>query len=145
MRVDSAVNTDRLFGRILAQATMVLFKQARRDGLPEGLPICLGGKPSYALPYFGPSAQGRLGALGIMSYMRPSVIDERGLNANLIGAAVLAEKTWAARGLEALSKLPSPGRTGQGSVHSMVWQQGPAAWSPGDDPPVQAARGGKAR
>ena len=49
-------------------------------------------KPSYALPYFGPSAQGRLGASGIMSYMRPSVIDERGLNANLIGAAVLAEK-----------------------------------------------------
>jgi hypothetical protein len=98
MRVESAVNTDRLFGRILAQATMILFKQARRDGLPEGLPICLGGKPSYALPYFGPSAQGRLGALGIMSYMRPSVIDERGLNANLIGAAVLAEKTWAARG-----------------------------------------------
>jgi len=92
MRVESAVNTDRLFGRILAHATMMLFKQARRDGLPEGLPICLGGKPSYALPYFGPSAQGRLGALGIMSYMRPSAIDERGLNANLIGAAVLAEQ-----------------------------------------------------
>jgi hypothetical protein len=92
MRVESAVNTDRLFGLILAQATLILFKQARREGLPEGLPICLGGKPSYALPYFGPSAQGRLGALGIMSYMRPSVIDERGLNANLIGAAVLAEK-----------------------------------------------------
>ena len=94
MRVESAVNTDRLFGRILAQATLILFKQTQRDGLPNGLPICLGGKPSYALPYFGPSAQGRLGALGIMSYMRPSVIDERGLNANLIGAAVLAEKTW---------------------------------------------------
>ena len=28
-----------------------------------------------------------------MSYLRPSVIDERGLNANLVGAAVLAEKT----------------------------------------------------
>ncbi|MGO8746860.1 MAG: ROK family protein [Thermoguttaceae bacterium] len=94
MRVESAVNTDRLFGQILAQATLILVKQARADALPEGLPICLGGKPSYALPYFGPSAQGRLGALGIMSYMRPSVIDERGLNANLIGAAVLAEKTY---------------------------------------------------
>jgi hypothetical protein len=92
MRVEAAVNTDRLFGRILAQAALIMFKQARKDGLPEGLPICLGGKPSYALPYFGPSAQGRLGSMGIMSYMRPSVIDERGLNANLLGAAVLAQR-----------------------------------------------------
>ena len=93
MRVEPAVNTDRLFGRILAEAAMIMYRQARRDGLPEGVPICLGGKPSYALPYFGPSAQRRLGAAGIMSYLRPSVIDERGLNANLVGAAVLAQKT----------------------------------------------------
>ena len=92
MRVEAAVNTDRLFGRLLAEAALVLYRQARRDGLPEGVPICLGGKPSYALPYFGPSAQRRLGTAGIMSYLRPSVIDERGLNANLVGAAVLAEK-----------------------------------------------------
>lgn len=93
MRVEPAVNTDRLFGRILAEATVTIFKQARKDGLREDLPICLGGKPSYALPYFGPSAQSRLGAAGIMSYLRPSVIDERGFNANLVGAAVLAEHT----------------------------------------------------
>ena len=92
MRVEAAVNTDRLFGRLLAEAASIMYRQARRDGLPEGVPICLGGKPSYALPYFGPSAQRRLGAAGIMSYLRPSVIDERGLNANLVGAAVLAEK-----------------------------------------------------
>jgi hypothetical protein len=92
MRVEAAVNTDRLFGRILAEATLTLFRQAKRDGLSEGLPICLGGKPSYALPYFGPSAQRRLGTAGLMSYLRPSVIDERGFNANLVGAAVLAEK-----------------------------------------------------
>lgn len=92
MRVESAVTTDRLFGRILSQATLTLVRQARENGLPEGVPICLGGKPSYALPYFGPSAQSRLGAMGIMSYMRPSVIDEWGLNANLVGAAVLAEQ-----------------------------------------------------
>ena len=85
MRVEPAVNTDRLFGRILAEAALIMCRQARRDGLPEGVPICLGGKPSYALPYFGPSAQRRLGAAGIMSYLRPSVIDERGLNANLVG------------------------------------------------------------
>ncbi len=95
MRVEAAVDTDRLFGRILAEATLILYKQARRDGLREGAPICLGGKPSYALPYFGPSAQRRLGAAGIMSYLRPSVIDERGLNANLVGAAVLAEQAAA--------------------------------------------------
>jgi hypothetical protein len=92
MRVEAAVNTDRLFGRILAEAASIMYRQARRDGLTDGVPICLGGKPSYALPYFGPSAQRRLGAMGIMSYLRPSVIDERGLNANLVGAAVLAEK-----------------------------------------------------
>ena len=92
MRVEPAVNTDRLFGRILAEAALIMYRQARRDGLPEGVPICLGGKPAYALPYFGPSAQRRLGAAGVMSYLRPSVIDERGLNANLVGAAVLAEK-----------------------------------------------------
>ena len=92
MRVEAAVNTDRLFGRLLAEAASIMYRQARRDGLPEGVPICLGGKPSYALPYFGPSAQRRLGAAGIMSYLRPSVIDERGLNANLVGAAVLADK-----------------------------------------------------
>jgi len=95
MRVEPAVNTDRLFGRILAEATLIMFKQARKEGLREGVPICLGGKPSYALPYFGPSAQSRLGAAGIMSYLRPSVIDERGFNANLVGAAVLAEQTAA--------------------------------------------------
>jgi hypothetical protein len=92
MRVEPAVNTDRLFGRVLAEAALVMCRQARRDGLPEGVPICLGGKPSYALPYFGPSTQRRLGAGGLMSYLRPSVIDERGLNANLVGAAVLADK-----------------------------------------------------
>ncbi len=94
MRVESAVQTDRLFGHILAEATKTMFRQARNDSIPEGLPICLGGKPSYALPYFGPSAQSRIGSKGIMSYLRPSVIDERGLNANLVGAAVLAEKTF---------------------------------------------------
>jgi hypothetical protein len=96
MRVESAINTDRLFGTILAQATLALFKQSRDAGLRDGLPICLGGKPSYALPYFGPTAQRRMGAFGIMSYMRPSVIDERGFNANLVGAAVLARKAFEA-------------------------------------------------
>ena len=99
MRVEPAVNTDRLFGRVLAEAALIMCRQARRDGLPEGVPICLGGKPSYALPYFGPSTQRRIGAGGLMSYLRPSVIDERGLNANLVGAAVLAEKIASGQGI----------------------------------------------
>ena len=90
MRVEAAVNTDRLYGKILARATGKLIKAARKDGLPETIPICLGGKPSYALPYFGPSAQRMLGKMGLMNYLRPSIVDERGLNANLVGAAVLA-------------------------------------------------------
>jgi hypothetical protein len=90
MRVEAAINTDRLFGKILAGATRTMLKTAVRDGMPESVPICLGGKPSYALPYFGPSAQRALGRMGIMNYLRPSVIDERGSNANLVGAAVLA-------------------------------------------------------
>lgn len=90
MRVEAAVNTDRLYGKILARGTRTLLKTAYDNGMPQSLPICLGGKPSYALPYFGPSAQRALARLGILNYMRPSVIDERGSNANLIGAAVLA-------------------------------------------------------
>lgn len=92
MRVEAAVNTDRLYGKILAEATRILLKQAEADGLPTGTPICLGGKPSYALPYFGPSTQRMLGKTGFLNYMRPSVIDERGSNANLVGAAELARR-----------------------------------------------------
>ncbi len=92
MRVESAVNTDRLYGKILAEATRILLKEAEADGLPAGTPICLGGKPSYALPYFGPSTQRMLGKMGFLNYMRPSVIDERGGNANLVGAAELARR-----------------------------------------------------
>lgn len=91
-RVRPAVETDRLFGFILAEATRVLFEQAEKDGLPRDVPICIGGKPRYALPYFGPSTQRRLGAMGITAYMRPSIIDERGSNANLQGAIVLARR-----------------------------------------------------
>ena len=92
MRVESAVNTDRLYGKLLAEAARILLKQAEKDGLSKGAPICMGGKPSYALPYFGPSAQRLLGKMGYLNYLRPSILDERGANANLIGAAVLAER-----------------------------------------------------
>lgn len=94
MRVDAAIKTDRLFGKCLALATQQLIQSVIKDGGREDMPICLGGKPSYALPYFGPSTQRSLGAKGIHNYMRPSILDERGGNANLTGAAVLAEQTY---------------------------------------------------
>ena len=90
---EPAIRTDRLFGRILAHATQTVVAAASRDGLAEGVPICLGGKPSRALRFFGPTAQTEMVRRGIRSYLRPSVIDERGSNANLVGAAVLAELT----------------------------------------------------
>jgi hypothetical protein len=92
MRVEAAVNTDRLYGKLLAEAARSLLKQAESDGLAKSAPICMGGKPSYALPYFGPSAQRLLGKMGYLNYLRPSILDERGANANLIGAALLAER-----------------------------------------------------
>ncbi|MDA3811538.1 MAG: ROK family protein [Spirochaetaceae bacterium] len=92
MRVESAINTDRLYGKILAEAARFLLKQAENDGLMKDAPICLGGKPSYALPYFGPSTQRLLGKMGYLNYLRPSILDERGENANLVGATVLAER-----------------------------------------------------
>ncbi len=95
MRVDYALNTDRLYGKVLAHATRVMVRRATEDGLPPGVPICLGGKPSYALPYFGPSTQRFLGKFGLLNYLRPSVIDERGLNANIVGAAVVGEQAAA--------------------------------------------------
>jgi len=97
LRVEASVITDRLFGKILAEATRILLKQAEKDGCPPGVPICLGGKPSYALPYFGPSAQREIGKMGFMNYLRPSVIDEIGSNANLVGACVVAEKAYMAK------------------------------------------------
>jgi hypothetical protein len=108
MRVEAAVNTDRLYGKILAHATRYMVKRAAADGLSDGVPICLGGKPSYALPYFGPSTQRFLGKFGLFNYLRPSSVDERGLNANVVGAAVLAEKA-AARAIDerATGEIPA--------------------------------------
>jgi hypothetical protein len=94
MRVESAINTDRLYGKILAEAARIMFRSGKEDGLRDDIPVFLGGKPSYALPYFGPSCQRVLGKMGVMSYLRPSVLDEKNLNANLVGASVLAKRVF---------------------------------------------------
>ncbi|HNY27893.1 MAG TPA: ROK family protein [Candidatus Sumerlaeota bacterium] len=92
VRAHSALQVDRLFGRLLAEAAETVINKALEDGCRPGVPIFLGGKPSYALPHFGPTCQRIFGHKGIQSYLRPSIIDDRGLNANLVGAIVLAEK-----------------------------------------------------
>ena len=89
--VDVAVRTDRLFGLVLAEAAGILFKQAGRDGCPGGIPVYVAGGPSRALPLFGPPAQEAMRAKGIESELRLSRMEREGHNANLLGAAVLAE------------------------------------------------------
>lgn len=91
MGVDAAIKTDRLYGEILAVAAQTLIINSQKDGMKQGIPLCLGGKPSYALPYFGPSCQKKLSKVGIYNYLRPSVIDESGKSANMLGALVIAE------------------------------------------------------
>ncbi|MCX7934408.1 MAG: ROK family protein [Planctomycetota bacterium] len=87
-----AVRADRLFGAALAEAADVLLQQARQQGCPPTVPIAMAGKPSKALPYFGPAAQQALVARGYEVYLRPSAIEEIGGNANLLGACVVAER-----------------------------------------------------
>ena len=98
MRVEAAVNTDRLFGRILAQATLVMFKQAaRRTACARACRSAWAASRPTPCPTSARRPRAGSGAAGIMSYLRPSVIDERGFNANLVGAAVLAEKAAAGK------------------------------------------------
>lgn len=94
MGVDAAIKTDILYGEILAVAAQTLITKSKKDGMKEGIPLCLGGKPSYALPYFGPSCQANLSSMGIFNYIRPSVIDESGKSANMLGALVIAQMAY---------------------------------------------------
>lgn len=95
-QADIAVMTDRIFGETLAEAAEIIFRQAVPDGCPRDIPILLGGKPSRALPFFGPPAHGAMRRKGIASELRISENERRGYNANLLGAAVLATDLVAA-------------------------------------------------
>ncbi len=94
MGVEAATKTDKLYGEILAVAAQSLITTSIKDGMTPGIPLCLGGKPSYALPYFGPSCQKTLSGLGVFNYLRPSVIDESGKSANMLGAYVIATRAF---------------------------------------------------
>jgi hypothetical protein len=95
LRAGPALKMDALFGRVLAEAAAVLFDEARRDGCPPQVPIFLGGKPSRALPYFGPFAEEAMRRKGILTPLRLASLEVEGKNANLLGAAVLAERLTA--------------------------------------------------
>lgn len=88
---ENAAATYRLLGEVFAMAGEKVIRAAGADGAGQGIPVYIGGNPSRALPWFGPPMQARLLTRNITSYMRPSMLHEQGLNANLIGAAVLAE------------------------------------------------------
>ncbi|MFP4383022.1 MAG: ROK family protein [Spirochaetia bacterium] len=86
----AALNTDRLFGVVLGMAGVKVFaSMGKRTGT---VPVCMAGKPSLALPFFGPSAQRYLSDHGCFHYLRPSVFLDRGANGNLHGAAVAGER-----------------------------------------------------
>ncbi len=84
--------TDRIFGEIVAEASRILFAQARPQGCSGSIPIYLAGKPSHALPFFGPFAVCGLRSAGIRSLLRLSLFERRGRNANLHGAAYIARE-----------------------------------------------------
>ncbi|MBN1256912.1 MAG: ROK family protein [Planctomycetes bacterium] len=92
--VEAALTTDKLFGMVLAEAAQLIINQAVMDGCSKDVPICLGGKPSLALPYFGPTAGQALAAKGLINSLQLSVLSERGSNANLVGACVVAQNTY---------------------------------------------------
>ncbi|OGV70137.1 MAG: hypothetical protein A2340_05625 [Lentisphaerae bacterium RIFOXYB12_FULL_60_10] len=82
--------TDLMFGRALAAAAEFHFRSGPRGNCPDGVAIYVGGKPSRALPWFGPEAESVMRARGLHASLKLSWFSERNLNANLAGAAVLA-------------------------------------------------------
>jgi hypothetical protein len=91
----AAVLADQLFGLAFAEAALLLWAQARRDGCPLGTPIYLAGGASLALPLFSPHAHAAMRAGGMTSRMRCSAHQRRGQNANLWGAALVARQELA--------------------------------------------------
>lgn len=86
----AARETDRLFGTLLGAAAVKVFSSMERK--VGRLPVLIAGKPSLALPFFGPRAQQYLTEKGYYHYLRPSIFLDRGLNGNLYGAAVAGEQ-----------------------------------------------------
>jgi len=89
--VEAAVRTDRVFGRALAEAGAKVIAAAKRDGCPRGAPVRVAGGPAKALHLFGPPAEEGLREKGFSNRLLPSRVEAEGRNANLLGAAVMAE------------------------------------------------------
>ena len=89
--VDAAVRTDRVFGKALAEAGAKVIAAAERDGCAKGVAVRVAGGPAKALHLFGPHAEEHLRAKGFSNRLLPSRVEAEGRNANLLGAAVMAE------------------------------------------------------
>ena len=101
---NNAIMTYNLFGNVLAAAAERVIVQAIADGADPNIPICLAGKVSRALPYFNSSfneyfikqrlnignGKGKL----LMPRLNLSIIESRGENPNLLGAAILAKEIY---------------------------------------------------
>jgi hypothetical protein len=87
---DTAVRTDMLFGELLGEAGCILLEQAKQDGCVDDVPIFLAGKPSRAFGRFGASACRVLRDRGVRNELSLSILETEGINANLLGAALLA-------------------------------------------------------
>ncbi len=92
LRVPIAMRTEALFAQAMAMAARVLFDKASQDGCPADVPVVFGGKPSRAFPFFHDELRRELLAAGVRSRLTLSRFEQQGLNANMIGAAALAQR-----------------------------------------------------
>ncbi|MBI3032695.1 ROK family protein [Candidatus Woesearchaeota archaeon] len=89
-----ALKTFALFGEIFADAAHAILTAAHADGAEDNIPIYLAGGVLASLPFYGPTLKRRLTEMGHFNYVRPSNLVNRGINPNLLGAAVLAERVY---------------------------------------------------
>lgn len=85
-----AVQTDELFGRILARAAAIQFSSAERDGCRRDTVVAVAGGLSGALEAFGVTARNRLRESGYCHPIEMSRVAQAGMNPNLAGAALAA-------------------------------------------------------
>ncbi len=94
---DLAKRIFKLFGKALAMAGEQIIKKAIEDGSDPNIPVFIGGKPSNSMPFFIDYTTEFLNKKEIKNSITQAVIDKKGMNANLIGAVVLARKEFYSR------------------------------------------------
>lgn len=95
---EPAIRADNVFGRAWAIVAKRLLERAARDGLSGDTPIFISGGVSRALGRFKPYLEKALDEGGAHHPLLLSYCEEKGINANLLGAAVMGLRE-AARGM----------------------------------------------